>query len=89
MNKKDLIKKVTEKTGLTVRKTDEVIDAVLESILEITKNWDLLTLKWFGRFKRKTRVISAKLPMLSNVAIAKTSSNLTFIGSNLLKIKTY
>jgi nucleoid DNA-binding protein len=38
MNKKDLIKKVTEKTGLTVRKTDEVIDAVLESILEITKN---------------------------------------------------
>ncbi len=89
MNKKDLIKKVIDKTGLTVREADKTIDALLLSIVELTEGGDLLTLKWFGRFRRKTRTISAKLPRLKDIAIAKTSSNLTFVGSNVLKIKTY
>ena len=45
MNKKDLIKKVIDKTGLTVREADKTIDALLLSIVELTEGGDLLTLK--------------------------------------------
>lgn len=89
MNKKDLIRKVMEKSWLAIRSSDSIISTVLSSIIELTQDGGTLKLKWFWRFKRKTRAISTKLPMLKDVASAKTSSNLTFVWSNLLKVKTY
>ena len=50
MNKADLVNSISEKTGLTKSKTNEVIDAFVSSITESLKNGEKVTLVGFGTF---------------------------------------
>ena len=50
MNKTDLVNSISEKTGLTKSKTNEVVDAFVSSITESLKNGEKVTLVGFGTF---------------------------------------
>ena len=50
MNKADLVNSISEKTGLTKSKTNEVVDAFVSSITESLKNGEKVTLVGFGTF---------------------------------------
>jgi DNA-binding protein HU-beta len=55
MNKADLVNSISEKTGLTKTKTNEVIDAFVESVTESLKSGDKVTLVNFGTFNTSKR----------------------------------
>lgn len=55
MNKADLINSISEKTGLTKTKSNEVIDAFLSSVTESLSNGDKVTLVGFGTFTTSQR----------------------------------
>lgn len=58
MNKKDLVEKVSKKTGSTKKDTQAVIDATLAAVMDALKKGDKVTLVGFGTFsvvKRKAR----------------------------------
>jgi DNA-binding protein HU-beta len=50
MNKADLINSISEKTGLTKTKSNQVLNALTESITESLSNGDKVTLVGFGTF---------------------------------------
>lgn len=51
MNKADLVNSLSEKTGLTKTKSNQAIDALVETISEALKSGDKVTLVGFGTFK--------------------------------------
>ena len=55
MNKADLINSLSEKTGLTKTKTNEVVDALITTITETLKSGDKVTLVGFGTFNTTQR----------------------------------
>lgn len=55
MNKADLVNSISEKTGLTKTKSNEVIDAFVESVTESLKSGDKVTLVNFGTFNTSKR----------------------------------
>lgn len=55
MNKADLVNSVSEKTGLTKTKSNEVINAITSSISESLSTGDKVTLVGFGTFTTSKR----------------------------------
>ena len=55
MNKSNLINSISEKTGLTKSKSNDVVDAVLTSITESLSNGEKVTLVGFGTFTTSKR----------------------------------
>ncbi|NDF17461.1 MAG: HU family DNA-binding protein [Verrucomicrobia bacterium] len=55
MNKADLVNSVSEKTGLTKTKSNQVIDVVIETISESLKSGEKVTLVGFGTFTTSQR----------------------------------
>ena len=50
MNKADLVNSLSEKTGLTKTKSNEVVDAIVSTITESLRNGEKVTLVGFGTF---------------------------------------
>lgn len=50
MTKKDLVRRVAERTGQTVDETDMLVDAVLDEIYEALKRGESVSLQNFGTF---------------------------------------
>ena len=55
LTKKDIVRIVTDKSGLTQLKTKEVVQSTLDAIIEILVETGRLELRNFGVFKVKTR----------------------------------
>lgn len=55
MNKADLINSISEKTGLTKARSNEVIDAFLDSVTESLSSGEKVTLVGFGTFTTSQR----------------------------------
>jgi DNA-binding protein HU-beta len=55
MNKADLINSISKKTGLSKSKTNEVIDAFVESVTDSLKKGEKVTLVNFGTFNISER----------------------------------
>lgn len=55
MNKADLVNSISEKTGLSKTKTNEVIDAFVSSVTESLKKGEKVTLVNFGTFNTSER----------------------------------
>jgi DNA-binding protein HU-beta len=50
MNKADLVNSISEKTGLTKTKSNEVVDSIVSTITESLRNGEKVTLVGFGTF---------------------------------------
>ena len=55
MNKTELIAAVAEKTGLTKKDAERVVSATFETVTEILKKGDKVSVSGFGIFEVKTR----------------------------------
>ena len=55
MNKADLVNEISTKTGLTKTKTNDVVDAIVESIQNALSKGERVTLVGFGTFDTITR----------------------------------
>lgn len=55
MNKKQLVKKLSQKTGLTLAQSNEYLNSVLDTISATLKNREDVYLRGFGSFMIKER----------------------------------
>ena len=55
MNKKEIVLKVSENTGLTQKQTAAVVDEILKAIVEAVAQGDKVQFVDFGTFEQKTR----------------------------------
>jgi len=55
MNKADLVNSISEKTGLSKVKSNEVLDAFVESVTESLRTGEKVTLVNFGTFNTSER----------------------------------
>lgn len=55
MNKSELVKKVSDKTGLSVTDSNGAVDAVFEAIMDSLKQGDNAEFTGFGSFKVNKR----------------------------------
>ena len=55
MNKADLVNSLSENTGLTKTKSNEVIDVIVSTISEALRSGDKVTLVGFGTFTTTQR----------------------------------
>lgn len=55
MNKKEFIKEVATKTGQTQKLTGEVLDVIIETISDVLKSGDEVSLTGFGKFEVRER----------------------------------
>ena len=55
MNKTELIAAVAEKTGLTKREAERIVNATFETVAETLKKGDKVSVSGFGIFEVKTR----------------------------------
>jgi DNA-binding protein HU-beta len=55
MNKQELIDKVAKKAGISKKDTQAVIDATTETIMDVVKKGDKVTLVGFGSFSSVKR----------------------------------
>ncbi|MBR1733930.1 MAG: HU family DNA-binding protein, partial [Alphaproteobacteria bacterium] len=50
MNKSELVKAISEKSGSTIKDTEKFLDSFIETITEVMKKGDDVTLVGFGTF---------------------------------------
>ena len=55
MNKRELVEAVSDKTGITKKKTGNVVDAVTETITDTLSQGEKITLVGFGTFQVRQR----------------------------------
>ena len=55
MNKTELIAAVAEKTGLTKKEAERIVNATFETVAETLKKGDKVSVSGFGIFEVKTR----------------------------------
>ena len=55
MNKTELIAAVAEKTGLTQKEAERIVNATFETVAEALKKGDKVSVSGFGIFEVKTR----------------------------------
>ena len=55
MNKTELIAAVAEKTGLTKKEAERIVNATFETVAEALKKGDKVSVSGFGIFEVKTR----------------------------------
>ena len=53
MNKSDLIKSLAEQSGLTLRKAEEIVDTVFDTMTQALKDGDRIEIRGFGSFTVK------------------------------------
>jgi len=55
MNKSELIAQIAKETNLTQKRVGEIVDALLETIIEVVKEEGSLTFTNFGKFEKRLR----------------------------------
>jgi len=55
MNKSELIAQIAKETNLTQKRVGEILDALLETIIEVVKEEGSLTFTNFGTFEKRLR----------------------------------
>jgi nucleoid DNA-binding protein len=55
MNKSELIAQIAKETNLTQKRVGELLDALLETIIEVVKEEGSLTFTNFGKFEKRLR----------------------------------
>lgn len=55
MNKNDLISRIAKETNLTQKRVGEILDAILNSIVEVVIEEGSITFTNFGKFEKRVR----------------------------------
>ncbi|MGB9664038.1 MAG: HU family DNA-binding protein [Ignavibacteria bacterium] len=55
MNKSELVAQIAKETNLTQKRVDEILNAILETIIEVVKEEGSLTFTNFGKFEKRLR----------------------------------
>lgn len=55
MNKNELLEKVSQASGLTKKESEAAINAFIETLTDVLKAGDKISLKGFGTFEVRTR----------------------------------
>lgn len=88
MNKLQLVKAVSEKTGLTQVTTKDVVDAVLEVISDELVKDEKVVLAGFGTFEVKERAERmGRNPQSGEAMLIGSSKNVKFKSGKALKDK--
>lgn len=86
MNKVELSKVVSEKTGITKKQAAEVVDAVFDAIVEALKKDEEVKIGSFGQFKLKTRAPrEARNPATGEKIQVPSATGVSFKPSKVLK----
>ncbi len=86
MNKKSMVERVRQLTGLDVQKTERVLDATLGSIRDELRNGGEVALKGFGTFKVVERAARAgRNPKTGEAIQIPASRGVKFTPSGKLK----
>ena len=80
MNKADLVNSISEKTGISKSKANEVIDALVSSVTESLKNGDKVILVNFG-------TLSTSLRKARNGRNPKTGESIQIPEKRVVKFK--
>lgn len=88
MNKAELINKVAEKTGLSRKDTDKVVNTMLDVIMNTLKEDEKVALVGFGSFTPKRRSArEGRNPMTNEVIEIHSSRACSFkAGKNMKEI---
>ena len=86
MNKTELIAAVAEKTGMTKKDAERVINATFESVTEALAKGDKVAVSGFGNFEVKTREARVgRNPRTKETIQIPASKNPVFKASSALK----
>lgn len=55
MNKSELVTQIAKETNLTQKRVEEILNAILETIIEVVKEEGSITFTNFGRFEKRLR----------------------------------
>lgn len=86
MNKQEMIKKVAAKTDLSERKTEKVIDEILNTIMNETSAGRNVMLRGFGTFS-KVRRSAMKVPCDGKMKAIRATSVPKFKPGTVFKRK--
>ena len=81
MNKKQLVKRVSQKTGLTLTESNEFLNSVLDTISDTLKNKEDVFLRGFGSFMIKERKPRRTMSL-------NTRKMITIPGKKVVKFRT-
>ena len=81
MNKKQLVKRVSQKTGLTLTESNEFLNSVLDTISDTLKNKEDVFLRGFGSFMVKDRKPRRTMSL-------NTRKMITIPGKKVVKFRT-
>ncbi len=86
MNKGDLAKAVSEKTGLTRAQAGEAVDAAIDAVVAAAKGGDSVQLAGFGTFHPKHREArEVRNPRTGEKMMSKAKTQLAFRPASALK----
>ena len=86
MNKGDLAKAVSDKTGLTRAQAGEAVDAAIDAIVAAAKGGDSVQLAGFGTFHPKHREArEVRNPRTGEKMMSKAKTQLAFRPASALK----
>lgn len=86
MNKTELVEKVAASAGLTKTQADEAIKAFVETVTDVLKNGDKISLKGFGTFEvRERNERTARNPRTGETMVVPASKVPAFKVSSALK----
>lgn len=55
MNKNDIVVAISKETNLTQKRVSEILDAILDTIVEVVQTEGSITFTNFGKFEKKLR----------------------------------
>lgn len=86
MNKAELVSAVAEKVDMTKKVTEEVIDAMLDTICEVLSNGDKVFISGFGTFEVRDRIPRAgRNPRTGEDIVIPGQKSAAFKAGKILK----
>lgn len=87
MNKNELLKKISEKAGISQENVNKVLNAFVEvTVPEVRDNGETISLPGLGTFKQKlTEAREGRNPMNGEKVQIKASRNITFKPQSSVK----
>ena len=86
MNKAELVSAVAEKVGITKKVTEEVMDAMLDTICEVLSKNDKVFISGFGTFEVRDRIARAgRNPRTGEDIVIPGQKSAAFKAGKMLK----